>query len=164
MQSPVLQSPDFTRPFILQTDASDRGIGAVLSLEDPEGKEHPIAYFSKKLLLWERHYSTVEKECLAIKLGIQAFRFYLMGRPLVIQTDHHSLVVGQTQEKQCSFDPLESGPTALPIYGAAQSGESKQQCGCTVLCRLWATDCRAAREGGRSVMDQKTLILNGCMT
>ena len=89
---PILRSPDFTKAFILQTDASDRGIGAVLSQEDPEGGEHPIAYFSKKLLPREERYSTVEKECLAIKLGIQAFRVYLMGRPFVVQTDHHSLV------------------------------------------------------------------------
>ena len=90
--SPVLRSPDFTRSFILQTDASDRGIGAVLSQEDSEGEEHPVAYFSRKLLPREERYSTVEKECLAIKLGIQAFRVYLMGKPFVIQTDHRSLV------------------------------------------------------------------------
>ena len=90
--SPVLRSPDFTRPFILQTDASDCGIGAVLSQEDLEGEEHPIAYFSRKFLPREEWYSTVEKECLAIKLGIQAFRVYLLGKPFVIQTDHRSLV------------------------------------------------------------------------
>ena len=91
-RSPVLRSPDFTRPFILQTDASDRGIGAVLSQENLEGEEHPIAYFSRKFLPREERYSTVEKECLAIKLGIQAFRVYFLGKPFVIQTDHRSLV------------------------------------------------------------------------
>ena len=85
--SPVLRSPDFTIPFILQTDASDRGIGAVLSQEDLEGEEHPIAYFSRKILPWEEWYSTVE-ECLAIKLEIQAFRVYLLGKTFVIQTGH----------------------------------------------------------------------------
>ena len=48
--APILRSPDFTRPFVLQTDASDRGVGAVLSQLDDEGQEHPVAYFSKKLL------------------------------------------------------------------------------------------------------------------
>ena len=47
---PVLHNPDFTKPFILQTDASDYGIGAVLSQLDEQGQDYPISYFSKKLL------------------------------------------------------------------------------------------------------------------
>ena len=88
---PVLKSPDFDKPFVLQTDASDRGVGAVLSQLDDEGAEHPVAYFSRKLLPREERYSTVEKECLAIKLGVQIFRVYLLGRPFTIQMDHRSL-------------------------------------------------------------------------
>ena len=76
--APVLPSLDFTRPFILHTDASDRGIGAVLR-RILRGKEHPIAYFSKKLLHREERYSTVVKECLVIKLGIQTFHIYLVA-------------------------------------------------------------------------------------
>ena len=53
--------------------------------------EHPIAYFSRMFLPREEQYSTVE-ECLAIKLGIQTFRVYLLGKPFMIQTDHRSLV------------------------------------------------------------------------
>ena len=45
----ILRSPDFSRPFLLQTDASDRGVGAVLSQLDDEGTDHPIAYYSWKL-------------------------------------------------------------------------------------------------------------------
>ena len=89
--SPILRSPDFSRPFILQTDASDRGVGAVLSQESEDGEEHPVGYFSRKLLPREERYATVEKECLAIKLGVQAFRVYLLGRHFTIQTDHRSL-------------------------------------------------------------------------
>ena len=89
--TPVLWSPDFTREFVLQTDASDFGVGAVLSQFDDEGTDHPIAYFSRKLLPREQRYSTVEKECLAIKLGTQAFRVYLLGRQFTIQTDHRAL-------------------------------------------------------------------------
>ena len=89
--APVLKAPDFSKPFILQTDASDRGIGAVLSQIDENGDDHPIAYFSKNLLPREQRYSTVEKECLAIKLATHAFRVYLLGRKLIIQTDHRAL-------------------------------------------------------------------------
>ena len=90
--SPILYSPDLGKEFVLQTDASDRGVGAVLSQRMSDGEEHPIAYYSRKLLPREERYSTVEKECLAVKLGIQAFRVYLLGRPFKIQTDHRSLV------------------------------------------------------------------------
>ena len=88
---PLLWSPDFSRPFLLQTDASEFRVGAVLGQEDDEGLDHPVSYFSHKLLPRQRNYSTVEKECLAIKLGIEAFQVYLMGRSFVIQTDHRAL-------------------------------------------------------------------------
>ena len=87
----MLKSPDFTSQFILQTDASDHGVGAVLSQRDEHGADHPVAYFSKKLLAREVRYSTVEKECLAIRLATHSFRVYLLGRPFVIQTDHRAL-------------------------------------------------------------------------
>ena len=88
---PILRTPDFSRPFILQTDASDRGVGAVLSQVDKHNIEHPVGYYSRKLLDREVKYSTVEKECLAIKIGVQAFRVYLLGKPFEIQTDHQAL-------------------------------------------------------------------------
>ena len=90
--TPVLASPDFEKPFILQTDASEYGVGAVLSQRDAQGCDHPIAYFSRKLLPREVRYSTVEKECLAIKLGMETFRVYLLGRKFTVETDHRSLV------------------------------------------------------------------------
>ena len=71
----VLNTPDFNRPFILQTDASNRGVQAVLTQIDDNSKEHPIAYYSRKLLSRKERYSVVEKECLAIRLkspGIQS--------------------------------------------------------------------------------------------
>ena len=89
--NPVLRGPNFDLRFYLQTDASERGIGTVLSQVDSNGKDHPVAFFSKKLLPREQRYSTIEKECLAIKKGIQVFRTYLMGRPFTILTDHRSL-------------------------------------------------------------------------
>ena len=54
---PIVKSPDFEREFILQTDASERGIGAVLSQYDDAGLEHPVAFYSRKLLPRETRYS-----------------------------------------------------------------------------------------------------------
>jgi phospholipid-translocating ATPase len=86
-----MRSPDLDKEFILQTDASDRGVGAVLSQLDIDEQEHPVAYFSRKLLPRETRYATIEKECLAIKLATHAFRVYLLGRKFTIQTDHRAL-------------------------------------------------------------------------
>ena len=87
--SPVLRSPNYSRPYILQIEASDRKVGAVLSQIRVEGEKHPIAYFSQKLLPQEEQYSNVEKDCLAIKLAVYAFCMYLLGCECVIQTDHY---------------------------------------------------------------------------
>ena len=87
---PILRLPDMTKPFLLRTDASDAGIGAVL-LQQHEGKLFPVAYASKKLLPRERNYSIMEKECLAVVWAVKRFNVYLYGAPLVLQTDHQPL-------------------------------------------------------------------------
>ena len=89
--SSILQSPDFTKPFVVHTDASERGVGAVLSQLDDDGNDYPVSYYSRKLLPREERYATVEKECLAIRLAVHAFRVYLLGRPFTIQTDYRAL-------------------------------------------------------------------------
>ena len=63
--APILSAPNFDIPFVVQVDASDRGLGAVLSQID-KGEEHPVCFLSRKLLPREQNYSTIEKECLAI--------------------------------------------------------------------------------------------------
>ena len=87
---PVLRLPDMTKPFILQTDASSDGIGAIL-LQEEEQVKHPVAFVSKKLLPRERNYSTIEREALAIVWGIQKFQNYLLGTHFFLETDHHPL-------------------------------------------------------------------------
>ncbi|XP_021346951.1 uncharacterized protein LOC110446237 [Mizuhopecten yessoensis] len=87
---PVLKLADLEQDFILRTDASDTGLGAVLLQEDND-KKLPVAYASKKLLPRERNYAIVEKECLAIVWGIQKFEPYLYGREFILETDHQPL-------------------------------------------------------------------------
>ena len=89
---PVLQLPDFTRPFLVQVDASDRGLGAVLSQTDEQGLEHPVVFCSRKLLDRERQLATTEKECLGLVWAIDLLRPYLYGTSFVVETDHNALV------------------------------------------------------------------------
>ena len=89
--SPVLCSPDFAKRISQKNNASERRVGAVLSQYDENDQDRSVAYFSRKLLPRQQHYSTIEKECLAIKLSVQAFHTYLMGHTFTIQTDHKSL-------------------------------------------------------------------------
>lgn len=87
---PILAYPDFTKPFLLITDASDFALGSVLS-QVIDGKEHPICYASRTLNEHEINYSTIEKELLSIVWSTKYFRPYLYGRKFKIQTDHKPL-------------------------------------------------------------------------
>ena len=73
---PILRNPDFSRPFILYTDASHIALGAVLSQIDDHGQEYVVAYASKLLKEAERNYNIAELECFAVVLAIN-FRVYL---------------------------------------------------------------------------------------
>ena len=90
-QSPILCLPNFEMDFILQTDASETGIGAVL-LQEYSGYRFPVYYASKKLLERERRYSVIERECLAIVWAVQKFQNYLYGKEFVLETDHQPLI------------------------------------------------------------------------
>ena len=76
--------------FLLQTDASGVGIGAVLSVVR-EGVELPVAFFSRKLQLRERKYGATELEGLAVVAAVSHFDAYLVTHPFVVETDHRAL-------------------------------------------------------------------------
>lgn len=89
--APVLAYPKWNTPFVLQCDASNKGIGVVLTQYYGD-QEHAIAYFSRRLdKAEEKNYATMEKECLAIVEGIKHFRPYLYGYQFTVITDHKPL-------------------------------------------------------------------------
>lgn len=90
ISAPVLSCPDFNLPFIIQTDASGYGIGAVLTQQHPEG-EKVICYLSRSLTRAERNWTTTERECLAVLWAIEKLRPYVEGSRFTVITDHYSL-------------------------------------------------------------------------
>ena len=89
--TPLLCYPDFSRPFILETDASGVGLGAVLAQEQTDGTVKPIAYASQSLQKHERNYSITELEGLGVVWTMKYFRAYLYGHRCTVYTDHEAL-------------------------------------------------------------------------
>lgn len=87
---PVLGVPDFNRRFVVQTDASNSGVSAVL-LQEVEGQRQPLAYASRRLTDAEIKYSVYECEALAVLFALEKFRFYLEHREFDLETDNQAL-------------------------------------------------------------------------
>lgn len=87
--APILTQPDLSLQFVVEVDASDSGVGAVLS-QQKEGKLHPCAFFSHRLSPAERNYDVGDRELLPIKLALEEWRHWLEGsaQPFVVWTDH----------------------------------------------------------------------------
>ena len=98
--APILVFPDCSKPFILDTDASQDGIGAVLS-QTHEGAERVVAYASRSMTKAERKYCVTRKELLAVVVFTKLFRPYLLGQSFKLRTDHGSLTWLQNFKDPC---------------------------------------------------------------
>uniref|UniRef100_A0A3B3HV01 Gypsy retrotransposon integrase-like protein 1 n=1 Tax=Oryzias latipes TaxID=8090 RepID=A0A3B3HV01_ORYLA len=102
VSAPILIQPDPTRQFVVEVDASDTGVGAVLSQrEEKTGKLKPCAFYSKKLTPTERNYDVGNRELLAIKLALEEWRHWLEGaaQPFIVWTDHKNLAYLRTAKR-----------------------------------------------------------------
>ena len=92
MQSPVLALTDYTKDFLLETDASKEGLGAVLSQKQEDGRFHPVAYGSQALTTHEKNYHSMKLEFLALKWVItEHFKEYLLYQTFLVRTDNNPL-------------------------------------------------------------------------
>ena len=95
--------------FLLQTDASKKGISSILSVLRDE-MELPVAFFSRLLVERERSYAAIELECLAVKESVRHFEVYLHGRQFTVQTDHQAL------QSLLKSTKLNAKPTRWALY------------------------------------------------
>jgi hypothetical protein len=107
-EKPVLQQPDFTKMFYLQTDTLAYSMGAVLSQEGgtpnsptQKPKHHPITYFSATFTPMEQNYSIYERESLGVVKSLDHWRPYLIWtkKPFIIETDHENLTYWKAPKK-----------------------------------------------------------------
>ena len=91
VEGAVQQHPDFSKPFIVDTDASEIGMGVILSQVDPKGDERIVALDSRKFSKAESKWHIREKEALGIIWALEKFRPFILGTDFMVRTDHSSL-------------------------------------------------------------------------
>ena len=92
MSTPILAFTDYTKDFLLKTDTSKEGLGAVLSQKQADGQYHPIAYGSWALTTQEKNYHSTKPKFLALKWAImEHFKEYLLYQPFLVRTDDNPL-------------------------------------------------------------------------
>ncbi|KAI2646182.1 Transposon Tf2-9 polyprotein [Labeo rohita] len=99
--APVLIHPDPAKPFVVEVDASDVGVGAILSQRGPDKKLHPCIFFSRKFNSTQQRYGVGDRELLAIKWALEEWHHWLQGGgdPFTVWTDHQNLtVIRQTKQ------------------------------------------------------------------
>ena len=93
MNSPVLAFADYMKDFLLETDASKEGLGAVLSQKQEDGWFHLVVYGSQALTTHEKNYHSMKLEFLALKWAItEHFKEYLLYQPFLVKTDNNPLM------------------------------------------------------------------------
>ena len=134
MQNPPVLRPPHWEEFILQVDALNRGLGAILSKKDQHGEEHPIAYASRKLQPREQKLSTTEKECLGTVWAVELFCYYLYGCTFRLQTDHNPLLwLNQVRDKSQKL--LRWSITLQEYDMKVENKNGKQNCNVDALSR-----------------------------
>ena len=114
LSPPVLAYPNFDLPFTLHTDASGKGLGAVLEQEASDGQLHPVAYASRTLSKHERNYGVTELEALGVIWALRHFRAFLLGHSCVVVTDHAPLrALLKARHQSGKLDGVRPSPSSI---------------------------------------------------
>src|SRR6218665_2277505 len=105
---PILRSPDYSKQFCLAVDASQGAVGGCL-FQITDGIEHPVCYLSRKLNRHEIHYSTIEKEALALVPAVHACSVYFSNSPVIAFSEQ---LYGELESETAA---LETGITAVQL-------------------------------------------------
>ena len=90
--APVLVFPDFSKPFLLETDASKEGLGVVLSQKQDDGCYHPVVFSSRMLMPSKQNYPSSKLEFRTLKWSVtEHFKEYLAYTPFTVHTDNNPL-------------------------------------------------------------------------
>ena len=157
MDASSLAFPYPDRPCIVDTDASDVAVGAVLS-QSVDGLERPIAFFSRVMNSAQRNYCATRREMLAVISALQHFRHYLLGTKVILRTDHHSLkwlktfkrpegILARWVETLAEFDfEIEHRPGLLHSNSDGLSRPFCKQCMDKPVKSVWADELERADE------------------
>ena len=151
LQAPILAFPNFRHPFVIDTDASETALGAVLS-QIIDGEERPIAFESRVSSKTEVNYATTKLEALGIVQAMQWFRLYIYGSQCIVRTHHASLqwlfrqnadgktllmiqrmqeynyrIVHRPGQKHCNADGLSRRPNEKPEWKEGEEEELRGQ-------------------------------------
>jgi len=145
------------RPCIVDTDASDVGLGAAIS-QFVNGIERPIAFFSRVMNQAQRNYCTTRRKLLAVISAFQHFRHYLLGNKVILRSDHHSLkslktfnkpegILARWVETLAEFDlEIEHRPGCLRSNVDGISRQYCKQCGAKPTKTRWSDELDRANE------------------
>ena len=157
LDADTLIYPDPSLPVILDTDASDVQVGAVIS-QVIGGVERPIAFFSRVLNAVQQNYCSTRRELLAVVTALQHFRHYLLGAKVVLRTDHHSLkwlrtfkrpegILARWLETLSEFDfTIEHRAGRLHSNADAMLRQACKQCWGRVAPTSWIDECERAED------------------
>ena len=116
MSAPILTFADYTKDFLLKTDASKEGLGAVLSQKQPDGQYHLVTYGSQALTAHEKNYYSIKHEFLAIEHG----PFQNISRntcpywPFLVRIDNNPLTyIMTTHQFRCYWSPMCCSPSKM---------------------------------------------------
>ena len=129
IRSPILAFPTETGEYMLDTDASNFGLGGVLS-QIQNGMECMIAYCSRALRPSQRKYCTTKREMLAVVSMCIQFRSYLRGTRFTLRTDHKSLVwLHRFKGYRGNDGSMAAHPTPVPVHDSTSSRTRTWKCG-----------------------------------